>query len=300
MLTIFAVPKPFVGHIGLIQRNALASWTRLDGCEVLLCGDEPGVADAARQFNVRHLPRVDRNDYGTPLLHSVFTQARQAATRPLLCYINADIILLNDFLSAVGRIHLSPFLAVGQRWDLDLAEPLSFGPAWSESLRARVLREGRPHPPSGSDYFVFPAASPLDLPLPFAVGRPAWDNWFIYAARRQSVPVVDMTEAVLVVHQNHDYHHVPGRVGGFWEGPEANANRSLIGSWDRVFTLADSTHRLTAAGLRPAWHWPYLVRRWQTLAEFYPALLPVWRLGGRLRDAGRSFQGWARRRTGRT
>jgi hypothetical protein len=25
-MTLFAIPKPFVGHIGVIQRNALGSW----------------------------------------------------------------------------------------------------------------------------------------------------------------------------------------------------------------------------------------------------------------------------------
>jgi hypothetical protein len=28
-LTIFAVPKPFEGHIGMIQRNAIRSWKGL-------------------------------------------------------------------------------------------------------------------------------------------------------------------------------------------------------------------------------------------------------------------------------
>ncbi len=31
MLTLFTIPKPFAGHIGLIQRNAIASWTLLPG-----------------------------------------------------------------------------------------------------------------------------------------------------------------------------------------------------------------------------------------------------------------------------
>ena len=29
MITLFTLPKPFVGHIGMIQRNAIQSWTRL-------------------------------------------------------------------------------------------------------------------------------------------------------------------------------------------------------------------------------------------------------------------------------
>ena len=30
MLTIFTIPKPFIGHIGVIQRNAIMSWLASD------------------------------------------------------------------------------------------------------------------------------------------------------------------------------------------------------------------------------------------------------------------------------
>ena len=29
MITLFAIPKAFAGRAGVIQRNAIASWTRL-------------------------------------------------------------------------------------------------------------------------------------------------------------------------------------------------------------------------------------------------------------------------------
>ncbi len=45
MLTIFSIPKPFEGHIGIIQRNAIQSWIALSGCEVILCADEYGTAE---------------------------------------------------------------------------------------------------------------------------------------------------------------------------------------------------------------------------------------------------------------
>ena len=48
MLTIFSIPKPFIGHVGVIQMNALRSWTFLDPkCEIVIFGDEPGIAEAA-------------------------------------------------------------------------------------------------------------------------------------------------------------------------------------------------------------------------------------------------------------
>ncbi len=45
-LTILAMPKPFRGHIGIIQRNAITSWTKLQPRpEILLFGTEEGAAE---------------------------------------------------------------------------------------------------------------------------------------------------------------------------------------------------------------------------------------------------------------
>src|SRR5882672_10027794 len=119
MLTIFTVPKPFDGHIGTIKRNAIQSWSCLrPECQVLLCGDEAGTAEAAATLGADRIPAVDRNEFGTPLLSSVFSAAEARAERDLLCYVNADILLLSDFAEAVTRVAESKrrFLMVGQRW----------------------------------------------------------------------------------------------------------------------------------------------------------------------------------------
>ena len=96
MLTIFTAPKPFTNpHIDLIQRNAIRSWVALGPeVEVLLIGEEEGLAEAARELGVRHLPQVQRNDQGTPLIPSIFNLARQETDKPYLAYVNADVILL--------------------------------------------------------------------------------------------------------------------------------------------------------------------------------------------------------------
>src|ERR1700689_2205182 len=98
MLTIFAIPKPFRGQSDLIQRNAVASWTRITPRpEVLLFGDEEGTAEVARELGVRHAPEVARNELGTPRLDDLFARAERIATTPLLAYVNADIILSDEF-----------------------------------------------------------------------------------------------------------------------------------------------------------------------------------------------------------
>jgi hypothetical protein len=245
MLTIFSVPKSFSGHIGIIQRNAIKSWSLLHpDCEIILCGDEPGIEEAANEFKAKYLPKIARNEYGTPLLDYVFNKVQQIANHNLICYVNADIILLSDFLEAIKRIRLRRFLAVGQRWDMDITQLLDFGqPDWVEQLRSHIAK---------------------DLPA-FAVGRPGWDNWVIYNARKLHIPVVDVSRVVTVIHQSHGYSHVYKSKQGTCEGPEGDQNLDLLGDWNHVFTLLDATHVMTSKVLLPALGYKYLRRRWQTL-----------------------------------
>ena len=252
MLTIFSVPKPFEGHVGRIQRNAIGSWTRLQpACQVVLCGDEPGTSEVAEELGVERVPDVTRNRFGTPLLSSVFRAAEERARFGLLCYVNADIVLLSDFVEAAARVAAAKrrFLMVGRRCNLDLTEEILFDEGlWEATLRRRVQEAGELHSPDGIDYFVYPRGAIGPLPA-FAVGRPGWDNWMIYRARKRRVPVVDATAAVLAVHQNHGHDHVKQATGTRWEGPEADANRALMGSDDFLFTLLDATHRIAPDGI---------------------------------------------------
>jgi hypothetical protein len=133
---------------------------------------------------------------------------------------------------------------VGQRWDMDISEELSFKPGWAQALHKRSLLEGQLHPASGSDYFLFPRACFQNVP-PLAIGRAGWDNWMIYAGRRSHIPVVDATQAVHAIHQNHDYRHLPGGQPHY-RLPESEDNVRIGGGRRTIFTLADVSHRLIA------------------------------------------------------
>ena len=277
MLTLFAIPKPFWGHIATVQRNAIQSWLQLrPACEIILLGDDEGTAEVAREFGLYHVPDVARNEYGTPLLNSIFEQAQVVASNRLLAYVNADIILLSDFTTAVRRIPFRRFLMVGQRWDMNLDQPLDFSRLdWESRLRECVRNEAILQLRWAIDYFVFTSGVWGEIP-PFAIGRTTWDNWLIYRARTQGAKVVDATQAVMAVHQNHDYAHIQGGKDGAWKGPEAQANLKLAGgNYTRVFTLEDTTWELPARALvRPVLSAERLRRHRQTL----PALsLPAWR-----------------------
>jgi len=242
MLTIFSIPKPFEGAVAVNQHNAIESWTRLGGCEIILIGDDPGVAEAARRHNVRHLPYVDRTATGTPMLDSAFGVAEREATYSLFCFVNADIILFNDLLSALALVlnRTARFLMVGRRINLDVPESIAFEGKWEEDIREDAARAGHLHAPTGSDYFVWPKGLFARIP-PFAIGRTSWDNWLMFEARRMGADLIDATSAVTAVHQNHDYGHVRGGHHVAWKGSEAQRNFALAGGARCIYTIDDAT-----------------------------------------------------------
>jgi len=247
VLTLFSIPKPFEGPIAEIQLNSLRSWVALGAdVQVVLVGDEQGTADAADSLGVEHVPLSLRNEHGTPRLDAAFAQADVVARHPLRCFVNADIVLLDDFLPAVRRAATvgDRFLMVGRTVDLDGVTPAELGdPA---RLRGRAAVAGVPRGAAALDYFVFPAGLFGELP-PFLVGRAGFDNWLVWRARQEG-PVIDASARVLAIHQSHDYAHLAGGMDEAYYGEEASRNSRLVGGRDHVYTIHDASHRLRGDG----------------------------------------------------
>ncbi len=251
-LTIFSAPKAFEdAHISRIQRNAIRSWKAIGtGVQVLIIGNEPGIGQAAKELEVEWIPEVQVNEHGTPTIRSIFELAEAHAEAPILCYANTDVLLLPDFDEIVSsvRTQLEQFLIIGRRWDLRVDEELEFTSNFEADMREGLQSKGRMHPPGGSDYFVYPKSWQVDIP-PFALGRAGWDNWMIYAGRATGVPVVDATEVITVIHQDHDYSHLPGGEAHY-RHPESDENVQLAGGREMIFTLRDADWLLTSKGLQ--------------------------------------------------
>jgi hypothetical protein len=266
-VTLFAIPKAFKGHIGVIQRNAIEAWTRIQPKpHVLLFGDDEGVAETARDLGVTHVPNVQRNRWGTPLVSDLFAQAQELGHTRLLSYVNADIILFDDFLQALEQVAgwQNRFLMVGRRTDLDLKEPIAFSASdWAQRLQETARTQGKLQIARNIDYFAFTRGLYPAMP-PLAVGRFWWDNWLVWKARSLNAPVVEATEQVLAVHQNHDYSHTtygPGK-HTMMASEESILNCRLTCeqnpadfeeglSWRYVYTIDDANYKLTRDGIRP-------------------------------------------------
>lgn len=275
MLTICTAAKPFRGHVAVIQRNAITSWTKLEPApQIMLFGTEEGSAEIARELSLTHLPEVARNRHGTPLLADILAQADRRGGE-VVAYVNADIILPQKFVDGIEKVRtrFTPFLAVGRRTNLDVSDPLDFAEGWRERLSERLQREGWLDTHTGIDFFAFPRGAYANVP-PLAIGRVWFDQWFIKYARENGWPVVDLTEFAPIAHQAHDYSHVAGgRNLGTYGGVEADENLRHYGEKPHTYTILSATHVVTGEGrvrrafLRKqvhavkAWTWEIFVHR---------------------------------------
>jgi hypothetical protein len=258
MLTIFTTPKPFRGHIHDIQWNALKSWTLLEPRpQILLLGNEFGAEDAARDLGLIHLPEIRRNKHGTPLLSDLLSQAQQHARFPTLMLANADIIFLPGLMQTISSIFTvsSSCLITGRRTNLDVKGRRDFSPGWAKQLEDSVRQNGKVAGPTALDYFIFPKGLLGAVP-DFAYGRVYWDNWILFRARSLGADLVDASNGILAVHQNHDYSHVvsDGSSQSVWSGEEAFANRRLVLS-GFLMTLDDANFRMDSGMLVPNRKW---------------------------------------------
>jgi|AP95_1055475.scaffolds.fasta_scaffold02149_4 hypothetical protein len=253
MITIFSNPRPFNGPFDLIQQNAIKSWKHLNSkVQIILFEDEEGTTKKiANELHVDLITDVKTNEFGTPLIDGVFEKIKEYAKFDIVAQVNADIILSNDFVKTINKVCLllekNPFLMVGRRWDLDVRKAIKFDSQgmWFQKLINRLPFEGKLHGMSGIDYWIFRKDYLFDPP-PFVVGRPGFDSWLVYKARSNKIPVIDATELITIIHQNHDY--PLKREESFHI--ECERNFKLVGGYRSAFSLRDANKLIDENGIK--------------------------------------------------
>lgn len=258
MLTLFTVPKPFRGHIGLIQRNAIRSWqVTFPGSQVILFGSAEGVGDVAEELGVEHAPVVALSPLGAPLLDDVFGQAGRRSLHDTLCFANADIVFPVNLMPALNGVP-SPFLVIGESFDADVTAPIPFDdPAWRDTIGRGAVSRG----PFAIDYFFFSRGLFDGVPS-FRIGRARYDNWLVWRALQHEATLVDGTRFLRAVHQHHGYGHLAGGFKESLRGGDALHNQSLAGlrCWLYLCSVQDAGFSLTPAGLQPRRHPWWVIR----------------------------------------
>ena len=251
MLTFFTTAKPFTGHNGIIQRNALKSWKQLHpDVEVIVFGNEEGVAELCAEMGLRHEPRAERHESGMKYLDFMFREAQEKAKHSFLCYSNCDIVLLPDFAEAFekARKWREKFLLVARRWDTDVTEAIAFERGdWAGEVRQLAQSKGTKQIPNYVDFFVFPRGFYAGVPA-MVVGRSYWDHWLVWRALDGGLAVIDASRFVVAMHQNHNYGYHPQGKQGTNEDAVAMRNLELAGGMKHQRSMHDATHAMTSSG----------------------------------------------------
>ena len=215
MITFITTFKPFKHPFDIIQLNALKSWLRFcPPCEIVVTGAEEGVEEAIGNLpHIKILPQLRRTASGAPLLDDLVKTGESVANHDLICLINGDIIIVDDILKLVKQVKKlfqNNFLLTCRRYDISINELINDN--WCEKVKllreqALIAYSKSKKRPKGTDLFVFGKGLFNKIP-PFAVGRLVWSRWLIYKALAMGKPVIDATESLTVLHQQHSFEHI--------------------------------------------------------------------------------------------
>ncbi len=244
MVSIFTTAKDFINEFKIIQNNSFNSWRALSNrIEIIIIGDSSGVSVAAKSIQAIHIKEVEKTVNGTPTLSGLFHVAQKIAKNEILCFVNADIIFHHNFINVISSLKdfNKNFLAVGYRWDFDVNDRIQFFDNESNNkFWSTAKQKSKRHACTGIDYFIFKRGSFKNVPK-LAIGRFGWDNWLLWNARRRRIPLIDVSNDLYAIHQNHSY-----KFGQFREksdimkGAEGQVNSDLIK--DKTLNLLDANY----------------------------------------------------------
>lgn len=246
-MTFITTFKPFKPPFDTIQLNALRSWLRFcPPCEIVVIGAEEGVEEAIGDMPyVTTVSTVKRSASGAPLLDDFIRTGELLAKHELICLVNGDIIIADDILRVVKIVKKrfnNRFLLTCRRYNTIITELINSN--WHEKiklLRDQIRTAYLGRKPRGTDLFVFGKGLFDEIP-PFAIGRLVHARWFIYKGLSMGIPVIDATDVLTVIHQQHSYAHIT-------EPSVQNAFLKGKAGYDAVVLSRDYMHNLTVGGV---------------------------------------------------
>jgi len=274
MITIFTTPKDFTDIFEVIQMNALLNWRNLSSeIQIIIFGDSKGSKQAAEEIGAEYIPEVKCSSLGTPFISDLFSKADKIAKYPILAFINSDIILPDNFLSTIQITSesMDKFLLTGHRWDININNIIKYNNEVERiSFWNRVKAEGKNHACTGIDYFIYKRYQWKNIPN-FIIGRDGYDNWLIWKARRMLLPIVDATDVMQVIHQNHPFNSSKIITGTeVLLEAERNHNKKLY--INKTLNLLDCTYKISNGKVIKNKQKDFIVRNLYRLPKIFPEI----------------------------
>jgi hypothetical protein len=207
-LTILTTMKPMLPEFIEEQTNALLSWQHLKiKPEIIVFGDDQGVPEFCKAHSIKNVPVIKKNIKGIPLMNDIVNQGyTYCEDEQYVAYINADIVLLDDFCDTLAVFdkqypNIKSCLLTAIRYNITNFKSLDFNKNW----RKKIDRfDGHWSLPNGVDLFVHKKGNFKDMPN-FAIARFFFDSWMLDHAIKNFDMCVNMTATMKM------YHHF-----GYW------------------------------------------------------------------------------------
>jgi hypothetical protein len=155
----------------------------------------------------------------------MFEAAHELSIHDVLLLVSSDIIIFDEVIDALPHLKkLGSFMGGVHRHNTNITELIDFNTDWVSMVKSNMLLG---HPGAG-DFFLFSKGFWRRGIPDFTIGRSVADNWLIHEAITFG-QCVDMSDYMNIVHQNHDYSHIPygGNLQSLINGEERRDNLEL-------------------------------------------------------------------------
>jgi len=270
-LILFSSPKPRREDTEAVQISAFRSWRRIfPKSRILLFGDGVTWDTFAREEGLELAGPLPLGTEGGEVIQFLFEKVSVLAGDGMAMYLNSDIFLDLSAPAAVASLESlrGPWLASARRCCLSQwAGPVLEKEVNWKMFYARARKEGVWGEACAMDMFLFRKLSFQTMPA-FLIGHMGWDNWMVYHARSQNIPVIDISKAMRLIHCAHDYSYAKGNSApSRRDGPLEEANLKMLGGEEKLFHLGHATHELNHGKVGQRRGWSPLQRNlelWQT------------------------------------
>jgi len=291
---LFSSPKPRRGDTEAVQISAFRSWRRIfPKARILLFGDGATWESFASEVGFELAGSLPLSSEKGEVIQFPFEKVSKLAGNNLAMYLNSDILLDSSATAAVASLESlpGPWLASARRCCLSqwVGPALAKENEWNEFYR-RARETGVWGEACAMDVFLFRGLSFEAMP-PFLIGHRGWDNWMIYNARNQNIPVIDISLTMRAIHCDHDYSYARGNSApNLRDGPLEKTNLRLLGGEERLFHLGHVTHELRHGKVTKCRGWGPLQRSleiwqiqhsgqswwWRPIRRLFHPLLKLW------------------------